>query len=202
MKKRKIFAALLALLILLQLFAGCDVSDQTPSGDINNDESSNTPAEGTNEDKNDGALSDDAIHYNAVFFDNAVEWIRTDFIHSNPVAPEKNLSHPTKRTFIIDTQEKYDQIFSKSINDFGIDFTKQMIAVYTFVDTNTRENELADIRLENDTLKIVYEDIPPFIPAPGVNYGDSCQPYQRWFVVTLDKVDVASVTFEWKKSGT
>ena len=182
MKKRKIFAAALALLILLQLFAGCNVTDQAPSGEP----------------------SGDTSNFNAVFFDSAIDWIDEEFAQNSIVTLGflgEPREYPSDRTFLVDTQEKYDQIFSKSINDLDIDFAEQMIVVYTFVDTSIRENKLADICLENGTLKIVYEDIPPYIPEPGVNYGDTCSPYQRWFVVTLDKVDVNSVIFEWKKSG-
>ena len=210
MKKRKFLSACLALLLLLLLFTGCEVSDQTPSGNTNNGKSDNAQSDDTNNAPNESVSNEGADentqidglnNYNAVLYDNAVKWIDGEFIKDNPVAPEKILNYPTKRVFIVDSQEKYDQMFLENIADLTLDFNEQMIVAYTFYDENLRENTLANANVEDDVLKITYEDVPPFIAEPGVDPGDSCQPYQRWFVVTLDKIDVDSVIFERKQSG-
>ena len=154
MKKRKFLSACLALLILLQLFAGCSRSY-------------------------------------TYFWGDAKEWFNKDFRKNNIVDFESEF--PTNRTIVIDTQEEYDRAFVPGL-ELSVDFSKQMIAVYTFVDINRRENILTDVRVENGVLKLICEDIPPY--SESVDYGDTCQPYQRWYVVILDKVDVHSVVFE------
>ena len=160
MKKRKFLSACLALLILLQLFAGCSRGY-------------------------------------TYFWGDAKEWFNKDFRKNNIVTIGflgESREYPANRTIVIDTQEEYDRAFVPNIPEFTVDFSKQMIAVYTFVDTNRRENILTDVRVENGVLKLICEDIPPY--SESVDYGDTCQPYQRWYVVILDKVDVHSVVFE------
>ncbi len=124
--------------------------------------------------------------YNAKLYDNAIEWINVDFANNNQVG---NLSF-SNRTFIIDSQEKYDQVFNN--NELEIDFNNQMLVVYTFITIYHRKNYIKNIDVKNSVLKITYE----MEKKPGV--GDASQPYQRWFVVKLDKLDVNSVVFEEK----
>ena len=152
MKKRKLFAALLVLSILSQLFAGCAKED---------------------------------VH----FWDNAKGWLTQAFKKDNIVVLG---SEPHSRTIIIDTQEEYERAFEADTSAPTADFSKQMIVLYTFVDINRRKNILTDVDVENGVLKFVCEDVPP----KGSNYGDTCTPYQRWYLVRLNKVDVQTVEFE------
>ena len=126
--------------------------------------------------------------YNAKLYDNAIEWINVDFANNNQVG---NLSF-SNRTFIIDSQEKYDQVFINNTDELEFDFNNQMLVVYTFITIYHRKNYIKNIDVKNSILKITYK----MEKKPGV--GDASQPYQRWFVVKLDKLDVNSVVFEEK----
>ena len=128
------------------------------------------------------------------FWGDTKEWFKKDFRKDNIV--DYGSEYPTERTLVIDTQEEYDRAFVPDL-ELSVNFSKQMILVYTFVDINRRENILTDVRVENGVLKLTCEDIPPY--PEDVDYGDTCSPYQRWYVVILDKVDVDSVIFEQKK---
>jgi hypothetical protein len=137
-----------------------------------------------------------ANNYNAQLFDDAVEWIHEDFASDNIVSLEST-TYPFERVFVIDNQEKYGQVFTKDIPDLTVDFTNQMLIVYTFVAHNRRYCELLSIDADEreGTVAITYEELVPWTP-PGVDFGDTCDFYQRWFVVKLDKLDVHSAVFE------
>lgn len=163
MKKRKIIAATLVLLLLLQLLTACA-----------------------------------GARYGATLYGDAGEWINEAFAKENRVKraqypSEKDpykvttYSAPSSRLYVVKTREEYERIFQKDIAELSVDFEQQMIVVYTFTDYNRRENVLINAKLEEGTLRITYEDIPPHIEG---DFGDSCNPYQRWFVVTLDRLDV------------
>ena len=155
MKKRKIIAVGLVLLILLQLLTGC-------------------------------------ASYHAKLFDSAAEWIDEDFVQSNIVVlvDSDNEGYPHDRTFIVKTQEEYDRIFNKDISELTIDFESQMLVIYTFVDIYKRDIRLKTLSVEENTLEIEYQMEKKYF------VGDACKPYQRWFVVRLDKLDVDAAVFE------
>ena len=121
--------------------------------------------------------------YNATLYDSAKDWIREDFI----------LATPEKRVFIVNDQQRYDEIFISDIEELQIDFNSQMLIVYTFGDEYVLKRMLIKTEIKNDCLNIAYglEKLPV-----KENYGAVCQPYQRWFVVKMDKLDVETVVFE------
>ena len=156
MKKRKITAGVLVLLLLLQFMTSC------------------------------------ARDYHVQFFDNAEKWLKEDFASSTPLKSEDK-SAPSNLTFIIKTQDVYDRIFKEDIPELAIDFESQMIIIYTFTDYDRRENVLVDFSVENDAIRFVCDYRSPL---PG--YGYACEPYQRWYVVKMDKFDVRVAIFEIK----
>ena len=81
----------------------------------------------------------------------------------------------------------------ENIDDFDIDFDTQMLVVYTFETIYHRNNNLVSLEADEDVLTITYK----MEKKSGV--GDASQPYQRWFVVRLDKLDVDSVVFVEKE---
>ena len=133
------------------------------------------------------------IKYNAQFFDSATDWIKEDFINDNLVGYSENGTYPTERVFVVKNQEEYDEIFIESIDDFDIDFDTQMLVIYTFETIYHRNNDLVSLEVNEDVLNITYK----MEKKSGV--GDASQPYQRWFVVRLDKLDVDSVVFVEKE---
>lgn len=133
------------------------------------------------------------IKYNAQLFDSATDWIKEDFINDNLVGYSANSTYPTERVFVVKNQEEYNEIFIKSNDDFDIDFDTQMLVVYTFETIYHRNNSLVSLEVNEDVLNITYK----MEKKSGV--GDASQPYQRWFVVRLDKLDVDSVVFVEKE---
>ena len=127
--------------------------------------------------------------YNAVLYDNVVEWVREDFIEDNIIDYFQDGSS-ANQTFIIDSQEEYNQIFLENTDGLSVDFDSQMLEVYKYISFNNRNNYLTSLELNGDILTITYE----MEKKKGVN--DTSQPYQRWFVVRLDKLDVDSVVFK------
>ena len=134
-----------------------------------------------------------SVKYNAKLFDNAIELISEDFISNNLVENLEDSSDLSAHTFIIKAQEEYDNIFIKNIDGCAVDFNNQMVVVYTFSTIYHRDNRLINLDVKEDVLKITY------MMEKKSGVGDASQPYQRWFVVVLDKLDVSFVIFEEKK---
>ena len=134
------------------------------------------------------------VKYDAQLFDSASAWIKEDFINDNPVVYYSgNSTYPTERVFVVKNQEEYDEIFNESIDDFDIDFETQMVVVYTFGTIYHRNNSLVSLKVNEDVLTVTYKMEKKFW------VGDASEPYQRWFVVRLDKLDVDSVVFVEKE---
>ncbi|MGN1104778.1 MAG: hypothetical protein ACI4QI_07915 [Candidatus Coproplasma sp.] len=130
------------------------------------------------------------VKYNAVLYDDAVEWIRGDFKTENNIDyfQDGNVS----LTFTVDNQEEYNSIFIENADGLSVDFDSQMLAVYTYIAVNYRNNYLTSTEVSDGVLTLTYE----MEDKPGI--CDTCVPYQRWFVVRLDKLDVDSVVFNRK----
>ena len=78
--------------------------------------------------------------YNAVLYDSANEWIDGDFAKENLTGDYGDEVNPSTRTFIIDSDEKYNEIFVDDLEELEIDFNEQMIIVHTFTTIYHREN--------------------------------------------------------------
>lgn len=98
-------------------------------------------------------------------------------------------TYPESRTFIVENSEVYNRIFNNDIENFDVDFNKQMLIVYTFRAINHRNLKLISVNLQDAILRITFESIS----KSGI--GDTCMPYQRWIVIKLDKIEVKSVEF-------
>lgn len=129
--------------------------------------------------------------YNTELFD-ATQLLKAEFINDNPISDIYNGTYPTSRTFIIDNQEKYNQMFNESAQ-LNINFDTHMIVTYTFYSIYRRDNKLVNVEVDDKTLFITYEKEK----KEGV--GDACAPYQQWLAVKLEKVEVEIVVFEEKK---
>lgn len=129
--------------------------------------------------------------YNASLSDNAREWVKDEFADDNPTKGlNANGSYPESRTFIIDTQEKYDEILLSDIDELNIDFEKQMLVVYNFTTIYHRKYYLSGLNADNRVLSINYK------METKSGTGDASLPYQRWFVIKLDNLDIDSVEFK------
>ena len=172
MKKRKRIAAGLVLLILLQLLTGCA-----------------------------------AIRYGATLYSDTEEWLDDAFLEENKIStayyrnPDftdihgsepkyiKYPDEPKTRSFIITEKEEYDKIFTQS--PIEVDFENEMAILYTSSDTNpgTREYHVK-------TMDIVDGALTVGIRVESSDKLDSVQPYQRWFVLIIKKMEINEVNFE------
>lgn len=132
--------------------------------------------------------------YNAVLNDNAVEMIDETFSRNNLTAgayyediPNPGDSLPESRCFIVKSEAEYKEIFKDCSLD--VNFESEMIIVYTFTIEYILPARIKSIILVDETLKINYE----IKLIQGA--GSACQPFQRWFVIKMDKLEVSSVTF-------
>ncbi len=130
------------------------------------------------------------VNYNAVLYDNAVDWIREDFQVNNLVGSTQS-PYPSERTLIVNNQDEFNEIFLPDIGELDVDFTSQRLVVYTFRAIYRKSFYLKSVTMENGRLKVIYqmEDL-----TPGT--GSATNPYQRYFVLKLDKVDITAVEFE------
>lgn len=132
--------------------------------------------------------------YHADLYDNAGEWINEEFRNQNPVGLAGDKLFPIDRTFTVNNQEEYSRIFAQDVDELAVDFETQMLVVYTFIDTYRRDNRILGMDVMDDTLKITYKMEEYLIPV-----FDACIPYQRWFVIIMNKLDINSVVFEKKR---
>ena len=131
------------------------------------------------------------IKFGAVLYDDCEEWITTSFKENHKTKSELYKEMPSDYVVKIDNQESFSQaIVEKSSLD--IDFKKQMIVVYTFNATFSGKFNLKEIQYKNDELIITYQkkDSHPFEAI-----GDSCSPYQRWFVLKTNIIKTERISF-------
>lgn len=130
--------------------------------------------------------------YHAKLYDYAVDWINEDFASANQVGFDGDGPLLVEKTFIVDTQEKYYEIFIDGLEIEDIDFNNQMIVVCTHATSSHRQIFLTGISVTEGVLEISYrmENKPLVL--------DASIPYQRWMVVVMDKLNVDSVVFENK----
>lgn len=134
-------------------------------------------------------------NYNAILYDNAVEWINADFADSHRVAgalytdaQQNGENFPRSRFFIVDSRTAAEGIFGDSF-DLEVDYENEMLVVYTFSIEYILPAYIDSISLNGTTLTVNCK----IKHIQGA--GTACQPYQRWFIVKLDKLDIDSVVF-------
>lgn len=136
-----------------------------------------------------------SLPYNTVLYDSAVLWIKEDFQNNNLIKvigfnddnTENNL--PSSRTFIVDNSDYFESIFIDDFSEFEVDFDSEMIIVYTFGIEYVLPAKIKKMTLSDKTLTVNYK----IQTIPGT--GSACQPFQRWFVIKMDKLDISSVQF-------
>lgn len=98
----------------------------------------------------------------------------------------KDNDSPKSRTFVIDTESKYNDIFTTK--PFDIDFNKQMIILYIFSSDTTTNYILKNIEIKDKILKIK-------IKLENTNVDAGCILHQRCIVIKMNKVEINSVEF-------
>jgi hypothetical protein len=134
---------------------------------------------------------DNKMPYNAVLYDDAIDWIDADLKDANITSGlVANDEHLQKSYFwlIVSQADFIDKINEPQIN---VDFDKQIVVIYTFTTVYaTRKYNLYNLSVNGDILTVEYK-----IEKNQGIVGNASRPKQRWFIVTLDKVDVQSVNF-------
>ena len=169
MKKRKILAAALALLILLQLFAGCAA--------LRYDAKLYSYANGWI----DEAFLDENRVKGAFYLAKATWYGEADW--------QRDEESPSARTFIITSEEEYTEIFTNSPP--SIDFEKRMAILYVFADCSPRDYRLKGMKVDGSvlTVKVKLEN----------RWGnDATMPYARCFLLVMKKMEITEVVFEEK----
>lgn len=152
-------------------------------------------------------------NYNPTLYDFAWFWIREDFrqqnllkgaIYKNNEESEswfdENLHNtdncPKERNFLITNETSFNQTFVANIEELDVDFTKEILIVYTFVTEYGLPIKVKDIKLNKTSLNI------NFIMEHLSGVGGAKMPYQRWLVLKMDKenfndfnCEIANVTY-------
>ena len=135
------------------------------------------------------------LPYHAELYDHAVSWIREDFQTEHPVKivgfsdVEDTEQYPKTRTFIVSDEAEYERIFLDDIAELDVDLSEKMLIVYTFSAEYVRPAKISGMHLDGDVLTVEYEiDLIP-------ETGSAVKPFQRWFILKLDKIEFSSVNF-------
>ena len=147
--------------------------------------------------------------YNAILYSDCNEWFTAEFLENNKVygayyenpdyiEGESDINErgyydnvsPKQRTICV-TEETFDMVFLP--NKLQVDFSKQMIWVYVFTDCNgCREYFIDEIVKEGSKLTIYYI----LEKKEGCGHiADATMPFQRCFILIMDKVGVDGVGF-------
>ena len=165
MKKRKIIAATLVLLLLLQLLTACagarygaalysDVGDWIDEAFLK-------------ENKVKGAYYRNENYTEENRYEEK-EWLR-----------EKE--GPSSRTFVVTTEEEYGAIFPNATLD--VDFEKQMVILYLCTDTSPRDYYIEEMKMHDDALNVT---VKLESGKPGVD--DSDPPHLRCMMLVMKNI--------------
>ena len=131
---------------------------------------------------------------NAVILNgNASELIREDFYGENHTrgaiyddGASADSSCPDSICFIVKNQEDYDRIFTSDA-DFKVNFTSEMLVVYTYTSIYVREIEIKESKTEADRLNMVLAT-----KKPSALVADACQPFQRYVIIKVEAQDIST----------
>ena len=140
------------------------------------------------------------VENNAVILnDNATDIINRDFYESNYVRGayyETDLifedeSYPQYRYFIVRNREDFDKIFTSG-SGVDVDFSVEMLVIYTFRSIYVRPIELRELSVDTDRIfiNLNMEQKRAFFE---MSRGDACTPFQRYVVIRMGKSDVSDV---------
>lgn len=161
--------------------------------------------------------------YHAVFYNNVKIWMSYKFFKEHKIyniyyedgdPKEGDLVYkdgtyvdrtsPKNYTFIINEEEQFRSIFTRYGEEFAggskieeIDFDKSTVVLYIFCSSNTKEYKLKNIKINEKTAEIYYKE--DYHEEELNHTGYITVPYERCFMVVLDKVDITSAEFVEQK---
>ena len=175
MKKRKIVAAGLVLLILFNLLSAC--ASIRFGATLYND-------------KDVKAWLDEAF-----LKENPISG--ASYHNENYTGPHGNEPRsitypdaPKTRVFIITDAEEYEKILPHS--SIEVDFEKQMVILYTFSVDSSRGFNLKSVKVDDGALTVQIKKEESSTP----NVVDSSTPGQGWVMLTMKKTEISEVKFE------
>lgn len=141
-----------------------------------------------------------ASHNATVVHDQATEWINEAFLTEHytggiyldemDTVTDRDF-YPDSRTFIVDSQEDYDEIF-RSDAAIEVDFETEMLLVCTFTSHYVRPVVITALRRQGSTLSVILKE-KRASSGLALTVGAACAPYQRYVVLRLDKLTVTHV---------
>ena len=177
MKKRKILAIGLLLVMLLQCIIGCSDAARFKATLYSNAEEWMDKAF-LNENPVKGAFYRNPEYTEEKRYEGVSEWIRVE-------------GSPSSRTFIITTQEEFASYFPSA--ELEIDFEKEMVILHIFTDCvlGNRGFDIEEMELVDGVLTVR-------VKRESNHSGilDSVQAYPRCFLLKMKKAEIAKVVFE------
>ena len=147
------------------------------------------------------------VGYNATVLNgNASEWINVDFynrshtrgaLYDGENAPEDE-ANPESRFCIVRSRKDQDAVFAADAS-IEVDYSREMLVVYTFTSVYVREKEIKEATIKSDELQLVLEMKKPFGGDLNIFIADACAPFQRYVVVKLDKQEFSNVEVTLEK---
>lgn len=130
-----------------------------------------------------------------VLSDNASEIINQSFYEQNYTygayydsnTSLQDSTVPVSRTFVIKTQEEYDNIIVRNAN-LNVDFASEIIVVYTYTSDYVRDIKIDDIQVVEQNLNIKLS-----LSKASKGAGDAVQPFQRYVVLKMKKIDFVTI---------
>ena len=136
--------------------------------------------------------------YNIVEYDDVTDWIDETFAEQNRTygafyeyGEMNDEKCPSSRTFIINNQEDFENVFSIGTKELEVDFENEMLLIYTFTTPYHRDISIENVEFNEDTLMIEYK-----MKRPIGAVGDAARPFQRYLLVRMDKLEITTVIFE------
>lgn len=172
MRITKIMAFVLLLIMTVSLFSGC-ILNWYDAELINGDATE---------------LIDESFYHENYTYD-------ADYLIDGEYVWINDPSYSKERIFVIASSEEYNAVFSENAK-INVDFSKEMLIVYTFTAHYTREIRIKGISVKDNECTLNLKMIKPFTFFWGM--GDACRPYQRYVVVKMNKVDVEKVNVTLK----
>lgn len=130
--------------------------------------------------------------YNAVVsakrYEEAGDLLNGEFLSENRI--EGNSSE--KKTFVVNNEQEFENVFIVTPQEFGVDFESRMLIIYTCTAINVRQVSVKSVSYGSGSVNIKLQTKKPTQPV-----GDTCQPYQRYMFVTMDKLEVTTVAVEY-----
>lgn len=141
------------------------------------------------------------LKYHAMLYVDCDHYLKESFIEENPIVTtyEPHSSWTVVRSsypiLLVQDQETFDYAFSEE-SGFTMDFSKRIAVVHCLRDFYNDGLSFKSISVKNRQLNIVLKS--KHVSVWG--HGGARQPYPRWVVVTLDKVDVDSVSITYRST--